>query len=163
MPIDQSQFTRFLLLTVFAVLVAAVPSAIASDFSTDVRPILTKHCITCHGAKKQEGGLRLDQRAAALRGGDNYAPAIVPKSSETSPLWQFVSREDAELFILKARVVAGWVEPQALEDALAARAAALDAEEAELNAAGESEGTAVSRAEDLFKRSPDAAGSSEKS
>ena len=74
-----------------------------------------------------------------------------------------MSREDAELFILKARVVAGWVEPQALEDALAARAAALDAEEAELNAAGESEGTAVSRAEDLFKRSPDAAGSSEQS
>src|SRR5262249_17497467 len=46
-----------------------------------------------------------------------------------------MSREDAELFILKARVVAGWVEPKALEDALAARAAALDAEEAELNAA----------------------------
>ena len=45
-----------------------------------------------------------------------------------------MSREDAELFILKARVVAGWVEPQALEDALAARAAALDAEEAELDA-----------------------------
>ena len=74
-----------------------------------------------------------------------------------------MSREDAELFILKARVVAGWVEPQALEDALAARAAALDAEEAELNAAGESEGTAASRAEDLFKRSPDAPGSSEQS
>jgi N utilization substance protein A len=75
-----------------------------------------------------------------------------------------MSREDAELFILKARVVAGWVEPQALEDALAARAAALDAEEAELNAAGESEGTAASRAEELFNiRSPDAAGSSEQS
>ena len=69
----------------------------ASDFSTDIRPILTKHCVSCHGAQKQEGGLRLDQRAAAMRGGDTYAPVIVPKSSETSPLWQFVSREDAEL------------------------------------------------------------------
>jgi N utilization substance protein A len=75
-----------------------------------------------------------------------------------------MSREDAELFILKARVVAGWVEPKALEDALAARAAALDAEEAELNAAGEAESSAVSRAEELFNiRSPDAAGSSEQS
>jgi N utilization substance protein A len=62
-----------------------------------------------------------------------------------------MSREDAELFILKARVVAGWVEPQALEDALAARAAALDAEEAELDAASDtSSGTARSRGDELF-------------
>ena len=62
-----------------------------------------------------------------------------------------MSREDAELFILKARVVAGWVEPQALEDALAARAAALDAEEAELDAASDATtGTARSRGDELF-------------
>ena len=63
-----------------------------------------------------------------------------------------MSRDDAELFILKARVSAGWVEPQALEEALAARAAALDAEEAELDAAGgESQGgTARSRGDELF-------------
>ena len=63
-----------------------------------------------------------------------------------------MSREDAELFILKARVVAGWVEPQALEDALAARAAALDAEEAELDAASATRpaGTARSRGDELF-------------
>ena len=54
-----------------------------------------------------------------------------------------MSREDAELFILKARVVAGWVEPQALEDALAARAAALDAEEAELDAASDTTSVAL--------------------
>jgi N utilization substance protein A len=64
-----------------------------------------------------------------------------------------MSRDDAELFILKARVVAGWVEPQALEDALAARAAALDAEEAELDAASgdaPTSGTARSRGDELF-------------
>ncbi len=63
-----------------------------------------------------------------------------------------MSRDDAELFILKARVAAGWVEPQALEDALAARAAVLDAEEAALDAAGgEAQGgTARSRGDELF-------------
>jgi N utilization substance protein A len=63
-----------------------------------------------------------------------------------------MSREDAELFILKARVAAGWVDPQALEEALAARAAALDAEEAELDAANSESpgGTARSRGDDLF-------------
>jgi transcription termination/antitermination protein NusA len=68
-----------------------------------------------------------------------------------------MSREDAELFILKARVAAGWVEPKALEDALAARAAQLDAEEAELDAAGH-EDSARSRGEELFNiRSPNGA------
>lgn len=72
-------------------------SSRGADFGSDVRPILAKHCLSCHGAQKQEGGLRLDQRVAAMRGGDSYAPAIVPKSSEASPLFQFVSREDADL------------------------------------------------------------------
>jgi hypothetical protein len=81
-----------------AILLLGSPSiGLAADFVTDVRPILQKHCIGCHGPQKQEGGLRLDQRAAALRGGENYNPAIVPKSSDTSPLFQFVSRDDADL------------------------------------------------------------------
>ena len=69
----------------------------AADFVSDIRPILQKHCISCHGPQKQEGGLRLDQRSAAMRGGENYNPTIVPKSSDTSPLFQFVSRDDADL------------------------------------------------------------------
>jgi mono/diheme cytochrome c family protein len=78
-------------------IVGVCAPAHTADFDTDIRPILQQHCIACHGSKKQEGGLRLDQRAAALRGGENYAPAIVPQSAEKSPLWQFVSREDADL------------------------------------------------------------------
>ena len=83
--------------TVLLLIVGVCSPAHPADFDTDIRPILQQHCIACHGSKKQEGGLRLDQRAAALRGGENYAPAIVPQSAEKSPLWQFVSREDADL------------------------------------------------------------------
>jgi len=77
-------------------------------------------------------------------GKQKFVPGLIEKGEMT--------REDAELFILKARVVAGWVEPQALEDALAARAAALDAEEAALDASGgDAPGeTARSRGDDLF-------------
>ena len=42
------------------------------DFNRDVRPILSEFCFACHGPDKQESGLRLDQRAAALAGA--YAP-----------------------------------------------------------------------------------------
>ncbi len=36
------------------------------DFAKDVYPILQRSCIECHGSKKQEGDLRLDQRSAAM-------------------------------------------------------------------------------------------------
>src|SRR5262245_2062611 len=76
-------------------------------------------------------------------GKPKFQPGLLQKGEMT--------REDAELFILKARVVAGWVEPKALEDALAARAAALDAEEAELEAAEQAPAeTARSRGDELF-------------
>jgi hypothetical protein len=47
------------------------------DFARDVQPILQKNCFRCHGARKQEGGLRLDVRRRALAGGDT-GPGIVP-------------------------------------------------------------------------------------
>ncbi|MEX2027695.1 MAG: DUF1549 domain-containing protein, partial [Pirellulaceae bacterium] len=67
------------------------------DFTRDVRPILAEHCYQCHGRRKQEGGLRLDRKASALKGGDSYAPAIVPGKSSDSPLFQFVAQADADL------------------------------------------------------------------
>ena len=48
-------------LFVVASLHAAVP-----DFRKDIEPLLVEHCIKCHGPEKQKGGLRLDQKAAAL-------------------------------------------------------------------------------------------------
>ena len=47
------------------------------DFVRDVRPIFQKHCYECHGEKKQKSGLRLDVKAAALKGGDEHAPNII--------------------------------------------------------------------------------------
>src|SRR5690349_17030641 len=46
-------------------------------FIESVRPLLSSRCVSCHGPEKAEGGLRLDSRAAALKGGDS-GPALVP-------------------------------------------------------------------------------------
>jgi hypothetical protein len=56
-------------------------------FEKEVRPILAKRCYSCHSAtaKKIQGGLRLDSRAAALAGGDT-GPAVVPKDLKESLL-----------------------------------------------------------------------------
>jgi mono/diheme cytochrome c family protein len=79
--------------------VATLPPAATTqiDFDRDIAPILERACWSCHGPEKQKGGFRLDQRADALAGGDNYAPAIIPGQSEKSPLIQFVAGLDPDM------------------------------------------------------------------
>jgi mono/diheme cytochrome c family protein len=55
------------------------------QFEREVRPILADHCFKCHGADKQESDLRLDSRAAVLKGGMS-GPAIVVGEPEKSLL-----------------------------------------------------------------------------
>jgi mono/diheme cytochrome c family protein len=55
------------------------------DYARDIQPILTKHCTSCHGEKKQRSSLRLDSVTAARRGG-NSGPALVPGKSSASRL-----------------------------------------------------------------------------
>lgn len=57
----------------------------AIDYVKDVKPILAKHCYACHGAEKQESGLRLHARQPALAGGDGGV-AIEPGDAAGSPL-----------------------------------------------------------------------------
>ncbi|MGH7129582.1 MAG: DUF1549 domain-containing protein, partial [Planctomycetaceae bacterium] len=51
------------------------------------RPLLAKHCLDCHGEKKQQADLRLDSRAAMLQGNET-GPAIVPGRPDESRLVQ---------------------------------------------------------------------------
>ncbi len=56
-------------------------------FEKQVRPLLVARCYECHSAdtKEPKGGLRLDSRAAALKGGDT-GPAVVPGDAKESLL-----------------------------------------------------------------------------
>ena len=59
-------------------------------FETNVRPVLFEKCFSCHGEKTQQGGLRLDSRAAILKGGGN-GPAIVAGDPDKSLLIKAVN------------------------------------------------------------------------
>ena len=57
--------------TTSAILIATLPylaSGQEIDFATDIRPILSDKCYTCHGpdAEARVTTLRLDQRASAI-------------------------------------------------------------------------------------------------
>jgi len=67
-----------------------------SFFETRIRPLFEERCIRCHGAEKQEGGLRLDSRSSWQIGGDR-GPAINAGAPETSLLVTAVRYENAEL------------------------------------------------------------------
>ena len=60
------------------------------DFDEQVNAVLERHCWKCHGAKKQQGGLRLDTVTSILDGGDN-GPAVVAKNPSESLLLQAVT------------------------------------------------------------------------
>lgn len=63
------------------------------NFERDIRPLLRRHCYTCHSADIQEGGLRLDRRDRAFAGGDR-GRVIVPRNVENSRLVQLVKGND---------------------------------------------------------------------
>ncbi|MES2464392.1 MAG: DUF1549 domain-containing protein, partial [Armatimonadota bacterium] len=66
-----------------------VSAEAAAYFESKVRPVLIDNCIGCHGADAQLGGLRLDSRAALLKGGDS-GPALVPGDPDKSLLIQVI-------------------------------------------------------------------------
>ena len=75
--------------------VAAQPMPVS--YKRDIRPILVKHCLKCHGPKKQESGLRVDSRKSLLRGGDSGEPAIAPFKPKKSLLLTAVGGKDPDL------------------------------------------------------------------
>ena len=66
------------------------------DFVKDIQPLFKKHCLKCHGSKKQEAGFRLDSKDAALNGGDSGI-SIDPGNSAESLLIRFISGIDQNI------------------------------------------------------------------
>ncbi|MSR58975.1 MAG: DUF1553 domain-containing protein [Planctomycetaceae bacterium] len=115
-------------------LVSADEPPLTVDYEQQIKPLLTRYCVGCHGADKQKSGLRLDTAAATLRGGDS-GPAIVPKQGDESPLIQAIRGAEGvarmppkdqpgpnsdEIALLKAWIDQGANAPQTEEPGVAA-------------------------------------------
>lgn len=66
------------------------------DFAREVSPLLTHHCLDCHGSETRESGLRLDVRDSALLGGESGEPAVVPFEADASELLRRITSKDRE-------------------------------------------------------------------
>jgi hypothetical protein len=69
------------------------PAHIRIDFDRDIKPVLETSCVRCHGPEKPRSRFRLDNRAAALKGGDENTNDIVPGDSSNSVLINYVARQ----------------------------------------------------------------------
>jgi mono/diheme cytochrome c family protein len=76
-----------------SILAASEP---AKSLEAEARAIFTQRCVSCHGAEKQRGGLRLDRKTDALRGGDSGAIIQSGKAEKSLLLKKVQSRDSAE-------------------------------------------------------------------
>lgn len=86
--------TRSLLAATFGLLfLSSLRADERVDYEKHIKPIFTTRCVACHGVLKQQGGLRLDTGAFAIRGGDSGA-AVTPGDATTSRLIARVTTTD---------------------------------------------------------------------
>lgn len=93
---------RSLLAVLIAPVVLTVDGADTKrvSFNRDVRPLLSEYCLNCHGFddKTRKGGLRLDQREDALRGGKSGHAALLPgKSAESEIIRRLLTTDPDEV------------------------------------------------------------------
>ena len=73
---------------IFSILVCGFTYLQAVDYATDIQPIFTANCISCHGGAN---GLHLDSYANVMAGNSNNGPVITAGSADNSILVQKIS------------------------------------------------------------------------
>ena len=84
------------MVSIVSVLIASnLVAAERIDYESQVKPLLAQKCFACHGALKQESGLRLDAASLLHKGGDS-GTLFEAGDSETSLLIQRVSAPEVD-------------------------------------------------------------------
>jgi uncharacterized protein DUF1553/uncharacterized protein DUF1549/cytochrome c len=109
-------FQRFSLL--FTLVSTAAPNWVAAQaspqFEKQVLPVLSKYCLTCHGAAMQMGKLDLRTLASMTRGGE-HGPALAKGSAEKSRLFQRITDKsmpptENKVTDDEARIIRDWID-----------------------------------------------------
>lgn len=99
---------RWMLCCAAACILSAAPAA-PVDFVRDIAPLLTKHCVECHGPNVQKGKVSLITRAHLL-GETAWKTIVVPGKPDESKLIAMVSGDEPEMPEKGDKLTAGEVE-----------------------------------------------------
>ena len=61
------------------------------EFKADIKGLLARSCLGCHGEQDAESNYSLTSRDKLLRGGDSELPAVLPGDGKSSPLVRFAA------------------------------------------------------------------------
>ncbi len=67
------------------------------DFAREIRPILAKHCYSCHGVDTKEAGLALHEYESATAETDSGVKAVVPGNPEASEMIARITSTDPSM------------------------------------------------------------------
>src|SRR5215510_1992298 len=79
----------WILLTPLSPSISARPADPRDFFETRIRPLLSAHCLACHGEQTQMAGLKLSTEEGFLKGSEK-GPVVVKGDPESSRLIQVV-------------------------------------------------------------------------
>lgn len=93
------QKKQWLVVAALAATLLTLPSLLKTsriDFNAQVKPILNKKCIACHGGVKQKAGFSLMTREDALKPTESGKSAIVPGNPADSEFMRRIESHDPE-------------------------------------------------------------------
>jgi len=88
---------KFLFIMIIVCLINSCQSNNQVDFNTQIKPIINKKCISCHGGVKKTAGFSFLFKEQALGNTDEGSPAIIPGNSSKSRLIKRLHETDLEL------------------------------------------------------------------
>jgi formylglycine-generating enzyme required for sulfatase activity len=95
------------------------------DFTKDIEPLLELNCVACHREEHAKGGLRMDTREFAFKGGDG-GPGVVPHRPKQSRVYTVTTLSPADDALMppknkggpmpkeKTELLAAWIEQGAV-------------------------------------------------
>ncbi|MEZ0276678.1 MAG: c-type cytochrome domain-containing protein [Roseimicrobium sp.] len=99
---------NFFKVPAIAALLVGASAQGAVNFKTEILPVLEAKCVKCHKAEHEEAGkivkpkseLRLDAAWTMLKGGESKRPALVPKDTAKSYMFEVVNLpKDDDMFM----------------------------------------------------------------
>lgn len=84
------------LFSFFVVLIYQINLEPKVDYNTEVKPLLNKYCISCHGGVKQSGGFSLLFQEEAFAPTQSGIPAIIPGHPDKSEMIKRLHSNDPE-------------------------------------------------------------------
>ena len=90
------------------ILLTGLWTAQAASFVRDVQPLLKQHCVKCHGAKKQQGRIRLD-RLGEFKASDGHLWTLV---HEVLSAGEMPPEDEAQPEAGALKRLLGWIETE---------------------------------------------------